>query len=317
MALTREARVSVAAVTFDRPEEVGALLDALAAQSHPIARISIVDSGTRPALSVAEERRDRLAARGTELDWVRSEANLGGAGGFSLAILHALASGADWVWILDDDAHPEDAACLETLVREADARGLEAVLPIVAAPEDASRLSFGFRLDGRLEFERAAVERAGFLPEVGHFFNGALVRRDVFFRVGLPDLKLFIRGDETDFMVRLRKAGVPFGTVTSTALTHPTGWGEVRHVLGDRWHVLIPDSEMKRENFFRNRGYLIRRHRRVKSFIADAVGYPVHFARTRDAEGFRAWARPFLDGLRGRGFRAPAARVRESGGDRA
>ncbi|GAA1347584.1 glycosyltransferase [Falsarthrobacter nasiphocae] len=299
--------VAVAAVTYNRPQDLAVLLGALGSQSQTIVRISVVDSGTQPASDVLENARPGLAAAGTELDVIRSEANLGGAGGFSLAILHALASGAQWVWIMDDDARPEDPDCLSVLLSEARARSLPVVLPIVASPEDERRLSFGFRLDGRLEFSRNAVERKGFLPDVGHFFNGALVHRDVFFRVGLPDLKLFIRGDETDFMLRLRRADIPFGTVSTTALRHPTGWSEVRPVLGERWHVLVPDTAMKREAFFRNRGYLIRRHRRLKSFVADAVGYPVHFARTRDLAGLREWSRPFLDGLRGRGFSAPEA----------
>jgi rhamnopyranosyl-N-acetylglucosaminyl-diphospho-decaprenol beta-1,3/1,4-galactofuranosyltransferase len=299
--------VAVAAVTFDRPDDLRTLLKALTHQSVPIVRIAVVDSGTSPATEVFDDAAAHLAAARpeTELDLVRSLANLGGAGGFSLAILHALASGAEWVWIMDDDAHPEDPTCLGTLLSEAESRGLDVVLPLVVAPEDPSRLSFGFRLDGALEFDRAAVEQRGFLPNVGHFFNGALIKADVFFRVGLPDLKLFIRGDETDFMLRLRSAGIPFGTVTTAALRHPTGWSEVQHVIGDRWHVLVPDTDFKKEHFYRNRGYLIRRHKRPKSFIADAIGYPLHFARQRDLPGFRAWVSSFVSGLTDRGFHPP------------
>ncbi len=299
--------VAAAVVTYDRPDDLRILLASLSAQTHPMLRITVVDSGTRPAQHVLDNAERALAlTASTQLDVVRSEANLGGAGGFSLAILHALASGAEWVWIMDDDARPEDSSCLETLLREADERGLDVVLPLVVSPEDPSRLSFGFRLDGELEFSRAAVEQRAFLPSVGHFFNGALVRSEVFFRVGLPDLKLFIRGDETDFMLRLRRAHIPFGTVTSTALQHPSAWSEVQHVVGNRWHVLVPDTDFKKGHFYRNRGYLIRRHLRPKSFVADAVGYPLHFARQRDLPGFRAWAKAFGEGLAGRGFRSPS-----------
>lgn len=308
MTSTDPTSVAVAAVTFDRPDDLAVLLASLTAQSHTMVRITVVDSGRRPADETLRVAGQHLAEQGTELDVVRSLANLGGAGGFSLAILHALASGAEWIWIMDDDAFPESPDCLATLLSEAKARGLRTVLPLVAAPQDPSRLSFGFRVDGRLEFDRARIEERDFLPQVGHFFNGALIHRSVFYEVGLPDLRLFIRGDETDFMIRLRRAGIPFGTVTSAALRHPTGWNEVQHVLGDRWHVLIPDTDFKREHFFRNRGYLIRRHRRVKSFVADAVGYPLHFAKTRDAAGFKAWARPFIKGLKGTGFHSPESK---------
>ena len=47
--------------------------------------------------------------------YLPSRRNLGGAGGFALGILHALALGADWVWLADDDGHPQDSQVLATL----------------------------------------------------------------------------------------------------------------------------------------------------------------------------------------------------------
>ncbi|MGK3710888.1 glycosyltransferase [Arthrobacter sp. IK3] len=291
--------VAVAAVTFDRPDDVKTLLGALAAQSAGVSTVALVDSGTSPVKDIAE-------SSAANVNYVRSETNLGGAGGFSLAILTAMASGADWIWIMDDDAHPEDPGCLQALLDGANERGLDVILPLVVAPGKPDTLSFHFRVDGRLTHDRAEVAKAGFIPGVGHFFNGALIRRDVFFRVGLPDLRLFIRGDETDFMIRLRKAGIPFGTLTSVALSHPAAWSEVQEILGGRLHVLVPDTEFKRFFFYRNRGHLTRRYRRVRSLAADAVGYPIHFARTRDLRGFRSWLRAYAGGFRGKTFGPPS-----------
>ncbi|MCU1519570.1 MAG: glycosyl transferase, partial [Pseudarthrobacter sp.] len=226
--------VAVAAVTFDRPRELAVLLKAINSQTAAVASICLVDSGTVPARDVAEQHGN--------VDYVRSEANLGGAGGFSLAVLKAVASGADWVWMMDDDAEPADAECLATLIREAESRELDAVVPLVVAPGHPDRLSFFFRLDGKVTHDRAALEKVGFLPQDGHFFNGALIRSDVFFKVGLPDMRLFIRGDEVDFTIRLRKAGIRFGTVTTAAITHPHAFSETKHVFGARWHVIVPDS---------------------------------------------------------------------------
>ena len=291
--------VAVAAVTFDRPHDLGTLLDALAAQSAQVSSVALVDAGTHPVKDIAQ-------AAGVPVNYIRSLTNLGGAGGFSLAILSALASGAQWIWIMDDDAHPSDPHCLADLLAAAAERNLDVVLPLVTAPGDPDTLSFHFRIDGRLTHDRSEVAKLGFLPDVGHFFNGALIRSDVFFRVGLPDLRLFIRGDETDFMLRLRRAGIRFGTVATTALTHPAAWAEVQEVLGSRMHVLVPGSAFKQFYFYRNRGYLTRRYRRVRSLVADGVGYPLHFARTRDLPGFRRWLRAYSAGLRGRSFGPPS-----------
>jgi rhamnopyranosyl-N-acetylglucosaminyl-diphospho-decaprenol beta-1,3/1,4-galactofuranosyltransferase len=257
--------------------------------------ISLVDSGSQPVEQIAEEA-------AAAITYIRSEANLGGAGGFSFAILSAIASGADWVWIMDDDAHPEDPACLATLLAAANDRGLDVVVPLIVAPGEPTKLSFPFRLDGHLTHDRSVVEPLGLIENVGQFFNGALIRTDVFFKVGLPDLRLFIRGDEVDFMLRLRQAKIKFGTVTTVALTHPAGWGEVKEVLGDRLHVLVPETPFKRFYYYRNRGYLTRKHRRVRSFVADAVGYPLYFLKRGDLKGLGKWAATYGAGLRGAKF---------------
>ena len=297
-----DANVSVACVTQDRPEDVAALIDALRVQTDPIASLCLVDAG-RTALDEAALG-ERIGGAFT-LHYRRSEANLGGAGGFALAILTALASGADQVWLMDDDAHPEDPVCLHTLREAARERGLAVVSPLIVAPQDHDALAFPFRLDGGITHRRADLEPLGFIASYANFFNGALMDESVFFRVGLPDLKLFLRGDEVDFLVRLRKSGLPFGTVTTTAVSHPPGWDEEHVVIPGKLQVLIPPGEFKQRHFFRNRGYVSWRYKRVVQLVADAIGYPAHYARHRDLPGLVRWARLYGNGMRGRGFGGP------------
>lgn len=294
--------VGVACVTQDRPEDVATLIDALRVQTDPVASLSLVDAGRTP-LDEAELR-ERIGGA-FELNYRRSEANLGGAGGFALAILTALASGAQQVWLMDDDAHPEDPDCLRILRAAARDRGLAVVSPLIVAPQDHSLLSFPYRLEGGITHRRADLEPLGFLDSYANFFNGALVDESVFFRVGLPDLKLFLRGDEVDFLVRLRRSGLPFGTVTTTAVSHPPGWDEEHVVVPGRLQVLIPPGEFKQRHFFRNRGYVSWHYKRVVQLGADAIGYPAHYLRNRDLKGLRTWAKLYTDGMRGRGFGGP------------
>lgn len=296
------ARVSVACVTQDRPRDVARLIGSLRAQSDPVASLCLVDAGREP---LDRARLDELVAGAFELHYIRSEANLGGAGGFSLAILSALATGARQVWLMDDDACPEDEHCLRTLREAAARRGLAVVSPLIVAPRDPATLSFPFRLEGSITHSRAAVEALEFLPSYAAFFNGALMDESVFFTVGLPDLKLFLRGDEVDFLVRLRKSGLPFGTVTATAVTHPPGWEEENVVIPGRLQVLVPPGSFKQQHFFRNRGYVSWRYKRVVQLGADAIGYPLYYLRRRDVAGLRAWARQYVGGMRGRGFGGP------------
>ena len=54
-----------------------------------------------------------------------------------------------------------------------------------------------------------------------HFFNGALIRTEVFYKIGIPDVKFFIRGDEVDFLSRVKKAGLKYGTLATVRCSTP------------------------------------------------------------------------------------------------
>src|SRR4051812_20457382 len=94
-------------VTHNRPELLGEALTALSAQTRAPTRLVVVDNGSDEATQETLANREGIHV-------VRSETNLGGAGGFALGIRGALALGADWIWLMDDDAIPEPRA-LETL----------------------------------------------------------------------------------------------------------------------------------------------------------------------------------------------------------
>lgn len=294
--------VAVACVTQDRHEDVLTLVAALREQTVPVASLCLVDAGRE---AVPREALEEAVGGRFELHHVRSLANLGGAGGFSLAILTALATGADRVWLMDDDAHPEQPDCLEILLEEAARRELSVVSPLIVAPQDHGALAFSYRLEGRITHSRAELEPLGFLPGHATFFNGALVAEDVFFRIGLPDLKLFLRGDEVDFLVRLRRSGLPFGTTTRAAVAHPPGWAEEHVVIPGRLKVVVPGTAFKRAHFFRNRGWTTWRYKRVVQLGADLVGYPLYYLRRGDVRGLASWAGRYVGGMRGQGFGGP------------
>ncbi|TPF77191.1 glycosyltransferase [Brucella gallinifaecis] len=280
----------MAVLTCNRPDDINRLLNVSKQLKPELESIHLVDAG----------QSGKPDYNGSDLIYHKSEINLGGAGGFSFAILSALASGADWVWIMDDDACPIDMDCLRLLLVGAEKHNLDVVSPLIVSPQDIHSTAFPFKINGRLTIDRKAVQEREFIPNLAHFFNGALVRRDVFFRIGLPDIRLFIRGDEVDFLLRLRREGVRFGTLTTALVSHPPVWGEIASIIEDRLQLLIPETSFKKYYFFRNRGYLARRHRRPLSFFADIILYPYYFLikNKLDWHGLNEWWHAFYDGLR-------------------
>src|ERR1700721_1031812 len=128
-------------VTHRRPDELAKSLDMLSAQTRLPDHLIVVDNDGGSDTRV----RDLVAAQPIPTTYLPSRRNLGGAGGFALGILHALALGADWVWLADDDGHPQDSQVLATLLACADKHKLAEVSPMVCNADDPQRLAFPLR----------------------------------------------------------------------------------------------------------------------------------------------------------------------------
>ena len=179
-------------------------------------------------------------------------------------MLHALALGADWVWLADDDGRAADEDVLATLVELAQRRGLAAVSPMVVDADDPDRLAFTVRRGLTWHRSRAALAAtpstaptASCCPGSPRCSTGRCSGRRALDAIGVPDLRLFVRGDEVEMHRRLVRSGLPFGTALRAAYLHPAGLDEDKPMLGGRLHARDPDDETKRYYTYRNRGYLV------------------------------------------------------------
>lgn len=293
-------RVVAVVVTRHRTGLLAASLAALAAQTRRPDHLVVVDNGP-------DQPADRVAAEcGLPCTYLPSERNLGGAGGFALGMLHALALGADWVWCADDDGRPADSTVLATLLATAERHGLAEVSPMVTDEADPDRLAFPLRRG--LRWRRRLSDFAGVdvLPNYASLFNGALFRADALDVVGVPDYRLFFRGDETEIHRRLLRAGLPFGTCVGAAYLHPEGTTEFAPILGGRLSAQYPANPVKRYFTYRNRGYLMAQPgmRWLRPLETVRFGWFFLVSR-RDAAGWREWRRLTRAGRREE-FRRPA-----------
>lgn len=286
--MNRETVVAVV-VTHRRPDELAKSLDAVAAQSRRPDHLIVVDNDHD------EQVRDLVAGQPIPTTYLGSQRNLGGAGGFALGMLHALALGADWVWLADDDGRPQDAEVLATLLACAGRHGLAEVSPMVCNLDEPDRLAFPLRRGlkwRRLVSELRTDGNGDLLPGIASLFNGALFRATTIEAVGVPDLRLFIRGDETELHRRLVRTGLPFGTCLDAVYLHPCGTEEFKPILGGRMHTQYPDNEAKRFYTYRNRGYLQAQPGMRKLVAQEWLRFGWYFlVSTRDPRGFAEWIR--------------------------
>ena len=236
--------VCAVVVTHRRPDELVKSLNVLTNQTRMVDHLIVVDNDNDDRV------RDLVTGQSVPTTYLGSRRNIGGAGGFALGMLQALTIGADWVWLADDDGRPEDADVLAALLACAQKHGLAEVSPMVCDLDHPDRLAFPLRrgLVWRRRVDELRTKGAGqdLLPGIASLFNGALFRAETIVAVGIPDVRLFVRGDEVDVHRRLVRSGLPFGTCLEAVYLHPYGTDEFKPILGGRMHTQYPDDPTKR-----------------------------------------------------------------------
>lgn len=215
--------VAIVVVTYNRADLLERMLEGLGRLERAPDAVVVVDNAS------TDRTPEVLAASGLKgLRVIRSEENLGGAGGFRLGVRTAYEEGFDRIWLMDDDVvpapdcltvlmdtDPEYADCLMS-VRE-DTRGglielaatrFDLDSPLAIKPKRASVMStYGTRarMPERVELENVA-------------FEGFLLRRRVIDAIGLPDASYFIFYDDVDYALRARRAGFRIWAVRDAVL---------------------------------------------------------------------------------------------------
>lgn len=289
-------------VTHQRAELLRASLEKVVNQTHPVQWVIVVDNGAEDAVRDVVE-----SLAGDRAVYVPSKTNLGGAGGFALGFLTALSLGVDAVWCADDDGCPADYGVLEELYRVAGNNNLHEVSPAVCNIDDPGRLAFPLRQG--LVWRRRMEELEGdFLPGIASLFNGALISAAAMQTIGVPDYRLFIRGDEVEYHRRLVNSGLSFGTALTTSYLHPDGSDEFKPILGGKMHTQYPEGEFKRFFTYRNRGYLLWQRGMRKLLPQEFARFGWFFLVQRhDPAGFLEWLKLHNRGRR-EDFRRPENR---------
>ncbi|WP_051971951.1 glycosyltransferase [Massilia sp. 9096] len=212
-------RVAAVVVTHNRPELLQQALAALRLQTRPLDAIVVVDNASNPASAARLGRPDDVTV-------LRSDTNLGGAGGFALGMAHAFAAGHDWIWLLDDDAIARPDAL---------ARLCDAIDALRGRAEDIGAVcgtvrEFGdIALQHRRRYHRVSgLERA--LPRAAYAgapcrtdtasFVGLLIPATAIARAGLPEPAFFLAYDDTEYALRLGRAGLPIWLAPTSVVEH-------------------------------------------------------------------------------------------------
>ena len=184
-------------LTFNRRDLVTRCLESIFAQSHACDRVVVIDncSSDGTAEMLREDWGDRVEVH-------TLSRNIGASGGFNAGIRVAYQSGADFVWVMDDDVLPEKDA-LAKLV-EADQfladRGVARAFVLSSAWTEDGNVTNVPKIDTRpdargYETWPFYLDRR-IVPVTRATFVSILLPRSIIAQYGLPLAPMFIWGED-------------------------------------------------------------------------------------------------------------------------
>ncbi len=195
--------VATVVITFNRLNFLKEIIDALRNQSHKPEEIIVVNNASSDGtLEWLAEQKDLT---------VITQGNVGSSGGQYTGFKRAMETDCHWVWTMDDDVVPAPD-CLETLLNCDDNLHLVRT-PLRYLPDGKPFFNDATKYNLTNPFknirEKILVEedlKNEIIPAIGITFEGPLMHRSMIEKIGLPEKKFFIYGDDTEYFIRAWKA---------------------------------------------------------------------------------------------------------------
>jgi GT2 family glycosyltransferase len=208
-------QVAIVLVTFNRLELLKRLYESLNQQTKPYDKLIIVNNsstdGTLEWLEMQKELNSKLI--------IVTQPNSGSSGGQYTAFRTAYELGYEWIWEMDDDILP-NSNCLEELFANREKNTIMAPLRI----DNKGNIFYNEVIDINLSnpFKSFWVKiidedsaKNKLIKVDGLTFEGAFFHRSVISKIGLPDKRVFIFGDDTEFCLRAKNSGINAAMITT------------------------------------------------------------------------------------------------------
>ncbi|WP_225721168.1 glycosyltransferase [Candidatus Vallotiella sp. (ex Adelges kitamiensis)] len=209
--------IAAVVVTHNRAKLLEAVLQALFTQTCALQFIVVVDNASSSETA-------HVLQSFKNIDTLRFEENIGGAGGFAAGIERAMMHGADWILLLDDDAiaKPDLVECFMSALLSASEERVGALCSSVIEsnrvalmhrrmfnPRTLREPVIPYKYYSRISIQ---IDIASF---VGFFLSAQAVRE-----IGLPNASFFLAYDDTEYSLRLGRAGWFIWLVPSAVINH-------------------------------------------------------------------------------------------------
>ena len=217
-------------VTWNRQEDVLECIDSVKRSSYPRLAIYVVDNASTDGTYEA------IAACHPDVHLMRSEENLGFAGGNNLGLRWVLEDGIDAVLLLNDDLIVAEDT-VDRLVQKLGDPEVGALAPKVLVHSAPDTI---WAAGGMVDSRGAATQRHCGKPDLGQADESVeidyavgcamLVKTQVIRQIGPMDPRYYMYYEESDWCRRMRRAGYRILYVPESRTWHKVGMnGHVRN----------------------------------------------------------------------------------------
>lgn len=287
-------------VTYNRKTLLGKNIQMLLKQTLPFDRIFIVDNCSTDGTP------DYLKEQGWMDDprfvYVKTQSNIGGAGGFYTGTRAAFEAGADWIVLMDDDGAAADEHTFEILFRAAQKLYRENKRLFVNALVQQGEL-LSFQIDRMYTVAQAlSAATDGIIDNAANPFNGTLISRELVAAIGYPNPDFFIKGDEVNYKQRAYEAGAGVVTVVDARYNHPRPDTQEKTILGKKVPFFV-EAPWKEYYAARNFTHMYKQKGQYKAIAFELVFVKLLAIATMKCKKWttvKMLRKGIRDGLRGR-----------------
>jgi GT2 family glycosyltransferase len=214
--LNSNPQVACIILNWNRWQDTIECIAALKQSTYACLTVVVVDNGS------SNDSVPRIRAAYPDVLLLESGDNLGFAGGNNVGIRYALAHGADFIWLLNNDTKPAPQALPALVAKALTDRRIGAVASICYYAEKPSAVEAwaGGRVNLWIGYGRnSTVPRE---DDWFHWLNGTsmMIAPAALREAGLLDEGFFLYWEDTEFCLRLRKKGWRLAAASDSRVLH-------------------------------------------------------------------------------------------------
>jgi GT2 family glycosyltransferase len=212
-------RISCIVLNWNGWQNTIECLDALKHCTYPQMTVIVVDNGS------IDDSASKIRIAHPDVLVLKSEKNLGFAGGNNIGIRVALTQDADYIWLLNNDTKPAPDALSALVAKALTDHRIGAVASICYYADSPAIVQAwaGARVNLWIGYGRNSTTPRN--DDWFHSLYGAsmLIRRAAIDDAGLLDEGFFLYWEETEYCLRLRKKGWRLAAAPDSRILHKLG----------------------------------------------------------------------------------------------